>query len=76
MVEGVSKVLGKKLQVVADPDRVRPANSEVEELIADATLARELFGWQSATSFEDGLKATIEWFSHRGLGLDPAKYLV
>ena len=64
------------MKVVEDPSRVRPPNSEVEELIADATLARELFGWQSATTFEDGLKATIEWFSQKGLGLDPAKYVV
>ena len=76
MVEGVSKALGKALEVVGDPDRVRPANSEVEELIADATLAQELFGWRSATTFENGLKATIEWFSQKGLGRDPAKYLV
>jgi NAD dependent epimerase/dehydratase len=76
MVEGVAKVLGKQLNVVADPDRVRPPNSEVEELIADATLAHELFEWRSATPFEEGLKATIEWFSHRGLAHDPAKYVV
>jgi len=76
MVEGVSKALGKKITVVADPDRVRPPNSEVEALIADATLAHQLFGWSSATSFEEGLRRTIEWFSEKRLDLDPAKYLV
>jgi NAD dependent epimerase/dehydratase len=76
MVEGVSKALGKELKVVADPDRVRPPNSEVEELIADATLAQELFQWRSATPFEDGLKATIEWLSQKDHGHDPAKYIV
>ena len=76
MVEGVSKALGKKLDVVADPDRVRPPNSEVEELIADATLALELFGWRSATAFENGLKATIDYFSHKSADHDPAKYTV
>ena len=76
MVEGVSKVLGKELKVVGDPDRIRPANSEVEELIADATLAQQLFQWRSAMPFEDGLKATIEWFKHKSLVHDPAKYTV
>jgi NAD dependent epimerase/dehydratase len=76
MVEGVSKVLGKELKVVGDPDRIRPANSEVEELIADATLAQQLFQWRSAMPFEDGLKATIEWFQHKSLVHDPAKYTV
>lgn len=76
MVEGVSKAVGKQLEVLADPDRVRPPNSEVEELIADATLAHELFGWRSATTFEDGLKATIDYFSHKASDHDPAKYTV
>lgn len=76
MVEGVSKALGKRLQVIEDPDRVRPANSEVEELIADASLANELFGWRSATTFDDGLIATIDYFSHRPDAHDPATYTV
>jgi NAD dependent epimerase/dehydratase len=76
MVDGVSKALGKQLTVLSDPDRVRPANSEVEELIADATLAQELFGWRSATTFENGLKTTIEWFSEKAPGHYPTKYVV
>jgi len=76
MVEGVSTALGKKITVVNDPDRMRPQSSEVEALIADATLAKQLFGWSSVTPFEDGLKRTIEWFSQKRLDLDPAKYLV
>ena len=51
MVEAVGDAFGKSLTVESEPDRVRPANSEIEKLIADASLARELFGWSSATSF-------------------------
>ena len=76
MVDAVSETLGVHLKVVDDPGRVRPPASEVEELIADATLANQLFGWRSVTPFEEGLKRTIEWFSERQLDLDPAKYLV
>ena len=42
-------------------ERVRPENSEVERLCADATKARELLGWASSTSLEDGLRQTILW---------------
>ncbi len=28
----------------------------------DTSRARELFGWQSRTSFEEGLRATIDWY--------------
>jgi nucleoside-diphosphate-sugar epimerase len=76
MVDGVSKALGKELKVVNDPERVRPAASELEALIADSTLAHELFGWRSETTFEVGLRATLEWFSEHDRGHDPAKYLV
>jgi NAD dependent epimerase/dehydratase len=76
MVDGVSKALGKKITVLQDPDRVRPPSSEVEALIADATLAHELFGWSSVTPFEEGLQRTIDWHSEKRLDLDPAQYLV
>jgi dTDP-glucose 4,6-dehydratase len=76
MVEGVSKILGKSLQVTTEEQRVRPPSSEVAELIADATLAKQLFGWQPSTSFEEGLKATVEWFGGSRFSHDPAEYVV
>ncbi|MGI8486308.1 MAG: GDP-L-fucose synthase family protein [Thermomicrobiales bacterium] len=30
----------------------------------DTSRARDAFGFSSATSFEDGLKATIQWYAH------------
>jgi GDP-L-fucose synthase len=32
----------------------------------DTSRARERFGFQATTSFEDGLRATIEWYESRG----------
>lgn len=48
--------------IAGDADRVRPAASEVERLVADASLMRSLTGWEPAVTLEDGLAATIEWF--------------
>ncbi|MDQ6807735.1 MAG: GDP-mannose 4,6-dehydratase [Actinomycetota bacterium] len=42
-----------------DPDRVRPANSEVERLCSDPSKARRLLGWEPEVSLTDGLLATI-----------------
>ncbi len=28
----------------------------------DTSRARELFGWEAETAFEDGLKETIDWY--------------
>ena len=49
--------------IVTDEGRLRPPDSEVERLVADTTLMRELTGWQPRYSLEDGLAATIEWFA-------------
>jgi len=35
--------------------------SEVQRLVCDNRLAKKLFGWKPRFSFEDGLKANIEW---------------
>ena len=44
-----------------DAQRVRPEGSEVERLLADNALARELLGWKPMVTLEDGLRRTIEW---------------
>lgn len=35
--------------------------SEMERLLADNRLAREILGWEPHVGLEDGLKRTIEW---------------
>jgi dTDP-glucose 4,6-dehydratase len=61
LVRIVGERLGRALEVVTDPQRVRPAKSEVGQLLAGNALARELMGWEPRTSLEEGLEATIEW---------------
>jgi dTDP-glucose 4,6-dehydratase len=61
LVERVGAILGRSLAVETDPARVRPATSEVGRLLADASLARSLFGWAPTVSLDDGLKATLAW---------------
>jgi nucleoside-diphosphate-sugar epimerase len=61
LVERVGAILGRTLVIETDPARVRPASSEVGRLLADASLARSLFGWEPTVSLDDGLKATLAW---------------
>ena len=51
--------------IVTEEGRLRPAGSEVERLVADTALMRELTAWQPRYSLKDGLAATIEWFADR-----------
>jgi nucleoside-diphosphate-sugar epimerase len=57
------EITGRKIEIVSDEKRVRPENSEVNRLLADNKLIRDLTGWNSAVPFHDGLKKTVEWIS-------------
>lgn len=61
LVAKIGARLGKPIRVEADPDRVRPAASEVGRLLAGTALARELFGWESRYTLEQALDETIAW---------------
>ena len=63
IVKLVGTLLDRELTVELDPDRVRPANSEVERLIADPALAAELMGWRPEVDLREGLSRTLEWIS-------------
>ena len=50
---------------------MRPPNSEVERLVSDPRLARELIGWEPNVTLHDGLAQTIEW-----IGANTHRYAV
>lgn len=57
----IADLSGIPIKIVTEETRVRPKSSEVERLVADATLAKQLLGWMPAVSLEDGLRRTIDW---------------
>jgi nucleoside-diphosphate-sugar epimerase len=61
LVELVGRLLGKDLEVETVDRRVRPEASEVQELMCDPRLARELTGWSPSVSMEEGLRLTAAW---------------
>lgn len=74
MVERVGQILGRPLTVAQDPRRMRPAASEVERLIADASKARERCGWEPRVTFDEGLQRTITWISEHQNTYRPSTY--
>ncbi len=58
----ISQLMGKKVEDVTDPERLRPEKSEVNRLCGDNTLITSLTDWRPRHSLEDGLAKTIEWF--------------
>ncbi len=57
----IAKLVGREIAIHTDDQRMRPDESEVERLLADNSLARELLGWRPTVSLEEGLKRTIAW---------------
>lgn len=65
LADRIRELVGRPVTVVPAEDRVRPARSEVERLLANNALARSLLGWQPGTELVDGLKETITWIRER-----------
>jgi len=63
----IADIMGAKIKIAADAQRVRPAASEVERLLSDNTKARTALNWSPAYAGTDGLRRglekTISWFS-------------
>jgi NAD dependent epimerase/dehydratase len=63
LAEKIVSLTGKNAEIIADPVRVRPQDSEVERLWCDNTKAKRLLGWEPKTSLDEGLKKTVDWIS-------------
>jgi NAD dependent epimerase/dehydratase len=66
--ELIAQVMGKKIAIETEEQRLRPDNSEVERLWASNQKAADLLGWKpqygDKEGFERGLQETIEWFTN------------
>jgi NAD dependent epimerase/dehydratase len=62
----IAEVMGEKIEILCDNERLRPAGSEVERLFAGVERAKSLFGWSpehaGREGFAEGLKKTAAWF--------------
>lgn len=61
LVQLIFKVTGREAKIVTEAQRLRPNASEVNRLVCDASLAKELAGWEPKVSLEEGLRRTAEW---------------
>jgi len=51
-------------QVALDKNRLRPR--DVETLVTDNSKARKLLDWTPKTTFEEGIRKTIQWYKDNG----------
>lgn len=69
------QICGRKVELEAEGERMRPKNSEVERLVADNTKIRTLTSWAPQVSFEDGLKRTVDWWRSNPEHLSGGEFL-
>ena len=67
-VKLIAEVMGTSVEVVQQEERERPANSEVERLVACTQKARDSIGWcpefEGHEGLRRGLQHTAEWFQN------------
>lgn len=72
----IGEAAGVDVTVEHDPQRMRPAASEVERLIADASRARDLLGWTPRVSVEEGLAQVVDFIRAHPDLYRPREYAV
>lgn len=58
----IAEVMGRKVDFIVDPARLRPSKSEVRRLCGDNRLITSLTDWRPEVSLSEGLRLTAEWF--------------
>lgn len=63
LVDVIQAQLGKSIEIVVDPARLRPEKSEVNRLISDNRRAKTILNWSPKVDLHTGISRTIDWIS-------------
>jgi NAD dependent epimerase/dehydratase len=66
--EKLQAIIGVQKPLVEDTIRIRPARSEVMQLVSDNRNARRLLGWKPEIDFDTGLERVIQYWRGRSIG--------
>jgi len=76
LAEKIASLCGREIEIRQTTERFRPAKSEVQRLLADASKARELVGWTPRVEFDQGLRNTLDWISRNLEMYEPNAYQI
>lgn len=58
----IAEIVGVRLEIESDAQRLRPQKGEVNRLLAANDRAMKLLDWKPEVSLEEGLERTVAWF--------------
>ena len=58
----IARAMDCEIELIEDPERIRPEGSEVMRLVCDRTALSAATGWAPSHDLEAGLRETIAWF--------------
>lgn len=58
----IARLMDCEIELIEDPERIRPEGSEVMRLVCDRTALSAATGWAPAHDLDAGLRETIAWF--------------
>ena len=76
LAQEIADVLGRPLKLREDAQRLRPAASEVDRLLAANAKAQKLLDWSPQWALRQGLKETAEWIENHLDEYQPRRYAV
>jgi NAD dependent epimerase/dehydratase len=76
LLELACRVTGKTPRIETEDARIRPGNSEVLELVCDASLAAGRLGWTSRVGLEEGVQRTAGWIAEHLDDYKPHLYTI
>jgi NAD dependent epimerase/dehydratase len=74
VVDILSEIVGRRVSVETERERIRPESSEVNRLLADNARMLELTGWRGQVPFRDGLRRTVSWIERNLSHFNPDRY--
>lgn len=72
----ITTLTQSRAKIVIDESRVRPSRSEINRLLADNRLAKEVMGWEPQVSLEEGVKRTVIWIASHMNRFQVGKYQI
>lgn len=76
MVDALGRAVGRELEVELDPQRTRPAASEVRRLLSDPSRMREATGWVPRYDLDEGVAELVDWVREHLDRFRPEEYAV